>query len=151
MSAPSTPQDHPGGLLFKFPAELRLKIYESMFPPDEIEVFSFRNDLSKFQTQISLRDSTWHCLRHAVQSTTKLSRCSTTTQNLPSIVLGTRPLALRLLQKPCKTNTRAWYGPRGHRFRTRTRIQRSQCGMDRMIRIMPSSSGRNSPSYNRLG
>jgi hypothetical protein len=45
MSAPSTPQDHPGGLLFKFPTELRLKIYESMFPPDEIEVFSFRSDL----------------------------------------------------------------------------------------------------------
>jgi hypothetical protein len=45
MSAPSTPQDHPGGLLFEFPAELRLKIYDSMFPPDEIEVFSFRNDL----------------------------------------------------------------------------------------------------------
>jgi hypothetical protein len=23
--------------MFKFPAELRLKIYESMFPPDEME------------------------------------------------------------------------------------------------------------------
>jgi hypothetical protein len=47
MSAPSTPEAHPGGILFKFPAELRLKIYECMFQPVEIDIFQFRYNLIK--------------------------------------------------------------------------------------------------------
>lgn len=44
MSTASTseaqPEAQPGGILFRLLSELRLRIYEMMFPPDECEVFS---------------------------------------------------------------------------------------------------------------
>jgi hypothetical protein len=47
MSAPSTPETHPGGFLFKLSPELRLMIYEQMFPPDPVDLFSFGKNLIK--------------------------------------------------------------------------------------------------------
>lgn len=38
---------HPGGLLFDLPSELRLQIYELIFPQDSIELFAYQDRLLK--------------------------------------------------------------------------------------------------------
>lgn len=51
MSASSilaaVPNGHPAGLLFKLPSELRLRIYELLFPPDTINLVSIQDHLAK--------------------------------------------------------------------------------------------------------
>lgn len=45
MASTNTPEDQPGGLLFKLPPEVRLQIYKLMFPPDKIDLFSVDDHL----------------------------------------------------------------------------------------------------------
>lgn len=45
MSSANASGATPGGLLFKFPPELRLRIYEMVFPLDSIDIFTFENYL----------------------------------------------------------------------------------------------------------
>lgn len=51
MTSTVTPEEKPGkqtrGLWFKLPTELRLEIYELMFPRETISLVTFRNQLEK--------------------------------------------------------------------------------------------------------
>jgi hypothetical protein len=45
MASASNPQPTPGGTLFKLPPELRLRIYDLMFPSGNLDLFAWRDHL----------------------------------------------------------------------------------------------------------